>query len=290
MKQKWKCSICNKVLSSKQIVENHIIKLHPDSDKSVKQYIQVQVTSEEKQSKKPKKVKAKAAYASFSGLFNIFANKDLCKDFSLYPQANQKDKNKQQQPPINQTADMQGVIEARNDSTIGSGELVLTEAIGVTMPKDDSTMGPHESGDDNVMVGDITNRNDSEAENLVNNSDAGNNDNDGFLPQLTQFLSESLSHPLPPIDLDISTSNLFNNLEEESEISPFLAGTSSIQSAPRVPMFNNFGQTAPASVTQSNDRRKEFKAPFKTRGKCGCEGCVREPCRICYFCQHKEAK
>ena len=154
MKQKWKCSICNKVLSSKQIVENHIIKLHPDSDKSVKQYIQVQVTSEEKQSKKPKKVKAKSAYASFSGLFNIFANKDLCKDFSLYPQANQKDKNKQQQPPINQTADMQGVIEARNDSTIGSGELVLTEAIGVTMPKDDSTMGPHESGDDNVMVGD----------------------------------------------------------------------------------------------------------------------------------------
>ena len=76
MKTKWRCDICDKYLSSKQIVEIHIKKLHPSSDPSEKQYTRVvQVSNGDSQrTEKPKSVKIKAAYASFAGLKNIFSN------------------------------------------------------------------------------------------------------------------------------------------------------------------------------------------------------------------------
>ena len=41
----------------------------------------------------------------------------------------------------------------------------------------------------------------------------------------------------------------------------------------------------PAAITKSS-----FKAPFKTRGKCGCSGCSRLPCEECVYCLNKSAK
>ena len=99
MKTQWKCAQCNKVISSKQNIEKHVKKLHPDRDKTVKQYSVVHVTSEDIQTKKPKKEKEpKSAYSLFAGLQNIFAHKDLCKTFSLYPHCGKKDMDTQPDP------------------------------------------------------------------------------------------------------------------------------------------------------------------------------------------------
>ena len=89
MKPKWKCTICDKILATKQNIEKHIEKLHPDSDKTQKLYMVVQMASDEDKSDK-KQSKGKSAYSFFSGMKNIFSQKDLCKDLTLYPHANDK--------------------------------------------------------------------------------------------------------------------------------------------------------------------------------------------------------
>ena len=81
MKSNFKCRVCNKVLASKQNIVKHLAKLHPDSDKT--QYSVVQVAREENESTK-KQTKAKSAYSYFSGMKNIFSDRNLCKDISLY--------------------------------------------------------------------------------------------------------------------------------------------------------------------------------------------------------------
>ena len=83
MKSKWKCLTCNKILATKQNIEKHIEKLHPDCNRTQQQYTVVQVSSDENNPEK-KQSKGKSAYAYFSGMKNIFSHKDLCKNLNLY--------------------------------------------------------------------------------------------------------------------------------------------------------------------------------------------------------------
>ena len=84
---KWRCNICDKERSSKQIIENHIKKLHPTSELNSKQYTRVVVVNSEGDlaNKKKKPEKKKTAYASFSGLKNIFSDIKLTQNYTLYP-------------------------------------------------------------------------------------------------------------------------------------------------------------------------------------------------------------
>ena len=47
MKSKWKCLTCDKILATKQNIEKHIEKLHPDRNRAQQQYTVVQVSSDE---------------------------------------------------------------------------------------------------------------------------------------------------------------------------------------------------------------------------------------------------
>lgn len=86
MKSKWKCKICQKVLSTKQNVEKHIDKLHPGCDKTKKQYSVEVISNDEIISSNPKKQnKSKSAYSFFSGMNNIFTQKGLVRELTLYP-------------------------------------------------------------------------------------------------------------------------------------------------------------------------------------------------------------
>ena len=115
MKPKWKCNICSKELSSKQIVANHIKKVHPNSELNDKQYSRVtQGTSDDTnrktQKKQKKPEKKKTAYASFAGLKNIFSDKTLCQSFSLYPKARNQD-NPQHESTTAEVVETSGVRE-----------------------------------------------------------------------------------------------------------------------------------------------------------------------------------
>ena len=83
-KSKWKCKVCAQMLSSKQKVEEHIRSLHPDSNlvNSTDMYVRVQVSK--KPEKKDSRSSKPAAYSSFSGLYSLFSDKDICRRFELY--------------------------------------------------------------------------------------------------------------------------------------------------------------------------------------------------------------
>ena len=139
METQWKFAQCNKFIQSKQNIEKHIKKLHPDCDKTVKQYSVVHVTSEDIQTKKPKKAKEpKSAYSSFAGLQNIFAHKDLCKTFSLQPHCGKKDTNTQPDTnvisvmvPSDDSEPRPGHSVTADSETSGiTGETELTETNG----------------------------------------------------------------------------------------------------------------------------------------------------------------
>ena len=71
MKSKWKCKICQKVLSTKQNVEKHIDKLHPGCDKTKKQCVEV-ISNDEIISSNPKKQnKSKSAYCQAQFQFQL---------------------------------------------------------------------------------------------------------------------------------------------------------------------------------------------------------------------------
>ena len=94
MKNTWICQICKKSLSSKQMVVNHIAKLHPESNLQETNYRKVE--HKEKDSCNligGSKEKKKSAYSSYSNLHNIFSCDDLCERLVLYPKSKSTDVN-----------------------------------------------------------------------------------------------------------------------------------------------------------------------------------------------------
>ena len=89
MKSKWKCLTCDKILATKQNIEKHIEKLHPDRNRAQQQYTVVQVSSDENNPEK-RENKGKSAYSYFSGMKNIFSHKDLCKNLNLYSETSDR--------------------------------------------------------------------------------------------------------------------------------------------------------------------------------------------------------
>ena len=90
MKVKWKCTVCNKQLSSKQNVQCHIRTYHSNEVTIAKPYCRVTDESSNHGLKGilgPKNVvvKKKAAYNAFKGLKNIFADGSLCNTLNLWP-------------------------------------------------------------------------------------------------------------------------------------------------------------------------------------------------------------
>ena len=84
-KSKWKCKVCTQELSSKQKVENHIKSLHPDDCIFGVKGLYSRVTASVNNNKLESKSSKPAAYSSFSGLYSIFSDKDICRRFELYP-------------------------------------------------------------------------------------------------------------------------------------------------------------------------------------------------------------
>ena len=90
VKPRWKCSECQKILSSKQSAVSHVKTFHGDSDpcKTISKVI-VQVDEQNEniiptsQPKKGIKRKKKKAYQHISQLSNIFNNNDFVETFSL---------------------------------------------------------------------------------------------------------------------------------------------------------------------------------------------------------------
>ena len=87
-KSKWKCSVCNILLASKQNIVKHVKRFHPDSDPS-ETISKVQISQQQEQNPivipKTKKAakKKKKAYQHFSQLSNIFNNNDMIEQFSI---------------------------------------------------------------------------------------------------------------------------------------------------------------------------------------------------------------
>ena len=323
MKTQWKCAQCKKVISSKQNIEKHIKKLHPDCDKTVKQYSVVHVTSEDIQTKKPKKAKEpKSAYSSFAGLQNIFAHKDLCKTFSLYPHCGKKDMDTQPDPNVISVMVPSDNSEPRPGNSVTTEPAADSETSGITGETELTETTGKEP----------TSGREAETSALDTETDA----------QLSSFLNEAFRQPLQPMDLGFTNLDIFSDLDDESSVSMFppsprnqdifsdlddesgvsmfppsprnqdifsdlddesgVSGVSMFPPSPRSPAFvPSVPATAihlPTSSTMSppvprlprKGYRAGFTAPFKARGKCGCEGCEREPCGMCYFCQNKEAK
>ena len=78
---KWKCKICEKLLSSKQSAVKHIGLKHESADPSVSILkMKVQVVTEEKMGNKI--APSKKAFGFFAPLKNIFNNNSMVEDFS----------------------------------------------------------------------------------------------------------------------------------------------------------------------------------------------------------------
>ena len=322
MKTKWRCNICDKTLSSKQIVESHIKKLHPSSDLSEKQYSRVvQVPSDGSQrTEKPKPVKKKTAYDSFAGLKNMFSNKSMCHSFSLWPSKRKSDHQNvelseettqvpesttqagetaiqtqetaiQTQETAIQTQDtaiqtQETAIQVQEttiqvqETTIQVQETItqvqdtvtqrhdIPSKVQKTFNNDQGTLSMHgqESSiqlQNNVEEVEKDDGADLRSENNVETDSE-------FTEQLSNFISDALNQPLPVMDFDIGGSSLIADLDVQDD----------------------FGLPSSTDVSNTHHReiRREFITPFKTRGHCGCEGCRREPCGTCYFCQYKKAK
>ena len=325
MKTKWRCNICDKNLSSKQIVESHIKKLHPSSDLREKQYSRVvQVPTDDSQrNEKPKPVKKKTAYDSFAGLKNMFSNKSMCHSFSLWPS---KRKSEHQNVELSEeTTQVQEATTKARETAIQAQETAIQvqettiqvqeTAIQVqettiqvqeetTQVQDTVTQGHdnpskvqktfnNEQGtlsmhgqessiqlqnmveevekDDGVYKSSTTNDNLVVSDDSADLRSENNVETDSeFNEQLSNFISDALNQPLPVMDFDIGGRSLIADLDVQDDF--------------------GLPTSTDVSNTHHRDIRREFITPFKTRGHCGCEGCRREPCGTCYFCQYKKAK
>lgn len=147
--------------------------------------------------KENSKISKTAAYSSFSGLYSLFSDKDLCCRFELYSSAKSSDKD-----------------PASNEST--SDKIESTKCDPLTNETTTNHLVPLEA-----------------------TSDPG-----------PAVLSEAHKN-----------SGVLNASLEESTFTESMASN-----VPR------------------------FITPFKTRGNCGCIGCLTNPCGECYFCKNKEAK
>ena len=309
MKTKWRCNICDKNLSSKQIVESHIKKLHPSSDLREKQYSRVvQVPTDDSQrNEKPKPVKKKTAYDSFAGLKNMFSNKSMCHSFSLWPS---KRKSEHQNVELSEeTTQVQEATTKARETAIQAQETAIQvqettiqvqeettqvqdtvtqghdnpSKVQKTFNNEQGTLSMHgqESSiqlqnmveevekDDGVYKSSTTNDNLVVSDDSADLRSENNVETDSeFNEQLSNFISDALNQPV--MDFDIGGSSLIADLDVQDDF--------------------GLPTSTDVSNTHHRDIRREFITPFKTRGHCGCEGCRREPCGTCYFCQYKKAK
>jgi len=249
---KWICGVCHKSLSSKQMVVNHLMKLHPTADN--KNFTRIRTADEDydnnKQSYERMKPTKKTAYSSFSKLHNIFSNENLYEKLELYPK-------KLKDPGNEYVVDREDAddIEPRNEDS---------EYLN------DNTDDNFQIGDDgigdslNTITGSYQNLSISPPSPPFQVDDLLSTGN-GFSSNLT-FVSDSnsqvLSYNEENTEIDISVSNHAGGISD-SDVN---------------------------SLRPTKAVKDVFQTPFKVRGKCGCVKCSTDPCGSCYNCLHKEAK
>ena len=270
----------------------------------------VQVPTDDSQrNEKPKPVKKKTAYDSFAGLNNMFSNKSMCHSFSLWPS---KRKSEHQNVELSEeTTQVQEATTKARETAIQAQETAIQvqettiqvqeettqvqdtvtqghdnpSKVQKTFNNDQGTLSMHgqESSiqlqnmveevdkDDGVYKSSTTNDNLVVSDDSADLRSENNVETDSeFNEQLSNFISDALNQPLPVMDLDIGASSLIADLDVQDDF--------------------GLPTSTDVSNTHHRDIRREFITPFKTRGHCGCEGCRREPCGTCYFCQYKKAK
>ena len=79
IKTKWKCTVCTKILASKQSATKHVKAFHSQSDPK-QTILAVKTSTSDSQSNPVKKVKKKA-YGHFSQLSNIFNINNMVERF-----------------------------------------------------------------------------------------------------------------------------------------------------------------------------------------------------------------
>ena len=235
MKSQWRCRICEKALSTKQNIEKHLEKLHPGYDRTQKQYTVEFMTRDEINTSNPKKqIKtSKSAYSFFSGMKNIFTQKGLCKDLTLYPQ----------------TSATSLPEQTLNDNSSSSypGYTVETQL------------------DENTVAG------------IENNPNEKNKKEDEALPEPSTNLCESVQSSSLVVDPETTSGLLPTPLDTAFDESP--------PPTPGVEVINQADMSPSLSPPVADTMR--FRAPFKTRGGCGCDKCSRENCGVCFSCLNR---
>ena len=128
MTYKWNCGVCHKSLSSKQMVVNHLVKLHPTADN--RNFTRTQTADKDENNKHPDEISKplkKPAYSSFNKLHNIFSDESLCEKLELYPKKSKELGNEY-------IEDVEGIddLETRNgDLEYVNGDADLDLDIGV---------------------------------------------------------------------------------------------------------------------------------------------------------------
>ena len=293
MKHKWRCNLCQKMLSNKQMVEKHIAKIHPEAGNG-KHYLRLEVVSEES---KTGKLSKKPAYASFDKLQNIFSQESLCEKLDLYG------KNSVGTSSTNQLLKTSLELDCSDSSPLENSPTSFSDHQNSPAH---SPLSDHSWLDEvlsetvqGVEANDLSLGFSSETVSHFASQNIPNSDNESIVTDPGQSrlgdtgpLISQNTYCKELVQTDSLCSGDVVSIRNQSGIDN---AESSVANR-RFIRYKNISNVGLESRTMNNNytkhpiRRDVFKPPFKTRGSCGCVNCSTEPCGACFYCTHKEAK
>ena len=229
--------------------------------------------------KNKKQVKKKEAYKSFSGLKNIFVDKNLCENYFFLPQKSRSG---------NKTASDQKTDMYQNttsDQNITSGQKTTSDL--KTTLEYDATL-EQDTQENLTEIGDRKSSesfDDKDEEIVLEISGDANSVDNEFTEGLANFISEALATSIPLVD---PNDNTFHPTEDElnAHYESFLADNNDSM-ADSVPADFSSSISPSLNVAETVSSRKSFVTPYISKKNCSCDKCLMPKCGSCYNCLNK---
>ena len=235
--------------------------------------------------KNEKQVKKREAYKSFSGLKNIFVDKDLCESYSFWPpksQSGHKTTSGQKTTMYqNATSDQKTTPDQKTSSD------QKTTSDQKTSSEYDATL-EQDTQENLTEIGDRKSSesfDDKDEEIVLEISGDANSVDNEFTEGLANFISEALATSIPLVD---PNDNTFHPTEDviNAYYESFLADNNDSM-ADSVPVDFSSSISPSLNVAETLSSRKSFVTPYISKKNCSCDKCLMPKCGSCYNCLNK---